>query len=275
MVTSLDGNITPAASLSDPFPVALFPTGLLKPIGSSQGLATNLGQSITVPWRDRPLPYSHQYSVGIERELPGHWIVDAAYQGNLTGRLPVSVGLNFIPLSTLESVPVDQRTAYFNAAVTNPMAGLLPGTALNGATVPRQQLLFAYPQYSSVTLTDVPIGRQRYDSFLLKVTQRFSNGLSLTVSFATPRTLEQVSVLNAQDVDVANPLNTKLEKRLAQFDVSRQFSVIGSYDLPFRTSNRWAKRSPGTGRSADSSCRTQAFPSISRMPPRSPPAVRA
>jgi hypothetical protein len=245
MVTSLDGNITPAANLSDPFPSALFPTGLLKPIGSSLGLATNLGQAVTAPWRDRPLPYSQQYSAGIQRELRGGWVVEVAYQGNLTRRLPVSLGLNFIPLNALQAVPVDQRTAYFNAAVPNPMAGLLPGTSLNGAMIPRQQLLVAFPQYSSVTITDVPIGRQRYDSLLLKATRRFSRGLSLTASFAAPKTLEQVSLLNAQDVDVSHPLNTRLEKRLTQFDVSRQFSVIGTWDVPFQSGRRWLNR---TGR---------------------------
>ena len=233
MITSLDGNITPAASLSNPFPASLFPTGLLRPIGSSQGLATNLGQSVTAPFRDRPLPYSHQYSFGIETELPGSWLLDVAYQGNLTRRLPVNLALNFIPLATLNSIPVDQRTAYFTALVPNPMAGLLPGTSLNAATIPRQQLTFAYPQYSQVTLTDVPIGKQRYDSLQLKLTHRFSRGLALTIAFTAPKTLEQVSVLNAQDVNLSNLLGTTLEKRLAQFDVSHQTSIIGTYDLPF------------------------------------------
>ena len=96
LVASTDGNITPAVSLSNPFPTSLFPSGLLQPIGSSQGLATNLGQSISAQYLDRPLPYSHQYSFGFQRELKGGWLVDGSYSGNQTHRLPVGVGDRFL-----------------------------------------------------------------------------------------------------------------------------------------------------------------------------------
>lgn len=232
MVTSVDNNITPVTTLSDPFPASQFPTGLLQPIGNSQGLATNLGQAITAPYRDRPLPYSRQYSFGFQRELPDGWLLDASYVGNSTSRLPVSLNLNFIPLATLNSLPVDQRTAYFTAQVPNPMAGLLPGTALNGNTLARQLLTFAYPHFSQVTVTDVPIGSQRYDSFQAKINRRFSKGLTFTVSLTLAKTLERIAVLNAQDVNLTDLTATQLEKRLTQYDVPRQISYIGSYDLP-------------------------------------------
>jgi hypothetical protein len=235
LVASLDNGLTPAVTLSDPFPASIYPSGLLKPIGSSQGLSTNLGQSIAFQYLDRPLPYSQQYSAGFQFELRGGWLLDASYVGNITRRLPVTLALNFIPADILNSIPVDQRQAYFNQQVPNPMAGLLPNSGINGATVARQQLLFAFPQYGGGTqMTDVPIGGQRYDAAQMKLTRRFSHGLAMTVAYTISKTLEQVSVLNAQDVDVNHPLNSKLEKRLAQFDVPRQFSVIGSYDLPFR-----------------------------------------
>src|SRR6185436_14888767 len=104
----------------------------------------------------RPLPYVQQYSAGFQYELPGGWLAEAAYAGAVTRRLPVALGLNFIPLDALIAVPVDQRQVYFNQQVLNPMAGLVPDSGLNGATVARQQLLFAFPQYSAVQMTDVP-----------------------------------------------------------------------------------------------------------------------
>ena len=59
-------------------------------------------------------------------------------------------------------------------------------------TVARQQLLFAFPQYGSGTqMTDVPIGRQRYDSAQMKLTRRFSKGLSLTLAYTIAKTLER------------------------------------------------------------------------------------
>ena len=252
LVSSTDGDLTPAVSLSDPYPTNLFSGGqLLDPIGNSQGLATNLGQSISAQYLDRPLPYAHQYSAGFQYSF-GSWVADASYVGNLTRRLPVSLNQNFIPTEVLNSIPVDQRQAYFTAQVPNPMAGLLPGTGINGATTQRAQLLYAYPQYSQVTITDVPAGSQRYDSAQFKLVRRMSSGLTVTVAYTIAKTLEQAAALNAQDVQLNDLPSTPLEKRLIQYDVPRQFSVIGSYDLPFGKGrqflsgmNRWANGALG------------------------------
>jgi hypothetical protein len=133
----------------------------------------------------------------------------------------------------LTSLPVDQRPAYFTQQLANPMAGLLSGSGLNSATLSRAQLLYAFPQYNGVTMTDVPIGSQRYDAFQMKVTHRFSKGFTATVSVTQSKTLQRLNVLNAQDVNLADVLSTPLEQHLTQFDVPRQLSIIGSWDLPF------------------------------------------
>jgi hypothetical protein len=232
LIASTDGGLNPAVSLSDPFPASLFPTGLLQPIGNSKGLATNLGQSISTQYLDRPLPYSHQYSFGFQHELRGGWLVDTSYSGNQTHRLPVSLNLNFIPTNLLNSLAVSDRVAYFTAAVPNPMAGLLPSSSINGATVPRQQLLYAYPQYTQVQITNVPIGSARYDSFQSKVTHRFAHGLALQASFTISKNLEQVSLLNPQDVNLSNLLDTPREKRLTAFDAPRAVAIVSSYQIP-------------------------------------------
>ncbi len=248
LISSLDGGLTPAVTLSDPFPTSLYPNGLLKPIGSSQGLATNLGQGISFQYLNRPLPYSQQYSAGFQYELPvpGKWLVDISYVGNQTKRLPVSLGLNFIPTNVLTSMPVAQRVNYFTQQVANPMAGLLPNSSLNGSTIPLQQLLVAYPQYTGVTETDVPIGSQRYDSVQMKLTHRFSYGLSMTVAYTNSKNLQRLTVLNPQDVNLGNVLNTPLEHRLVDYDVPQQLSFMWTYDLPFgrgkhfgTSMNRW------------------------------------
>jgi hypothetical protein len=233
LVSTLDGGLTPAVSLTDPYPATLFPTGLLKPAGNSNGLSTALGQGISFPYRDRPLPYSQQYSAGFQYELPHGWLVDASYVGNQTKRLPVNLGLNFIPTDILNQLPVDQRPAYFSQPLANPMAGLLPGSGLNAGTLPRAQMLYAYPQYTSVTALSVPIGSQRYDAFQSKLTHRFAHGFTATVSLTLGKTLQQLNTLNPQDVNLSNLLATPLEKHLTQYDVPRQTSVIGTWDLPF------------------------------------------
>src|SRR5205085_1071751 len=97
------GGLTPAVTLANAF--ALQPGGLLlAPIGSSQGAASFLGQGITVQYRDRPLPYSQQYSFDIQRELPGGILVEVAYVGNKTSKLPLlnsGLGAGGVPLNVI------------------------------------------------------------------------------------------------------------------------------------------------------------------------------
>ena len=233
MVTSTDNNLTPAVSLSDPFPRTLFPTGLLQPIGSSDGLATNLGLAVTGQYLDRALPKSHQFSLGFQRTLPAGFVGDVSYVGNLSRGLPVNAALNFIPGAELTRLPVAERAAYFNAQVPNPMAGLLPGSAINGATVPRSALLNAFPHFSQVTLSNLPIGFQSYHSLQMKATRRFANGFTAQASYTWAKTLESVSLLNAQDVTPGNYLNTPLEKRLQQWDIPHTVVAVATWELPF------------------------------------------
>ena len=232
LIASVDNNITSAVTLSDPFPRSLYPAGLLQPIGSSQGLATNLGQSISAQYLDRPLPRSHQFSFGLQRQLPWGFLADASYVGNLTHKLPVSLPLNFIPANLLNSLAVADRPAYFNAQVDNPFAGLLPSTGINGAKVARSQLLVAYPQYTGVTITDVPAGGQSYHSAQMKLARRFHQGIGVQAAYTISKTLERVSVLNSQAVNLSNLLLTPLEQRLAQFDTPRKLSLLVTAAVP-------------------------------------------
>jgi len=239
LVASVDNNLTPAVDLRDPFPTQIFPTGLLQPIGSSQGLATNLGLGVGAQFMDRPLPYSHQFSFGFQRELPGGWLTDLSYVGNLTRKMPVSLNQNFIPADVLESLPVAQRAAYFNQQVANPFQGLLPGSAFNGATIPRQQLLFAYPHFSNVSITNVPIGAQSYHSLQAKATRRLAQGLAAQASYTWGKTLEQMTLLNAQDTTLTDLRDTRLEKRLNEWDIPHTFSGVVTYELPFGRGRNW------------------------------------
>ncbi len=159
---------------------------------------------------------------------------DVSYVGNITHELPVNLSLNSIPASVLNSLPADARPAYFSAKVTDPLAGLLPSSSFNGSTVPRSQLLVAFPQYSSVTISDVPIGSQRYHSLQMKLARRFSQGIGMQAAYTISKSLERGSVLNPQDVTLGNLLNTPLEQRLNQWDTPRKFSLVVTAAGSFR-----------------------------------------
>jgi hypothetical protein len=240
--------LTPAVDVTNAF--ALLPGGrLLDAVGAGEGAASFLGQGVTVNWLDRPLPYSHQYSFDIQRELPKGLLVEVGYVGNLSRKLPVGVGIRNLPVEQLNRrLPNGQiDLAYYNQQVANPMAGLIPNNAaLNGATITNSNFLVRYPQYSGLTVNNFPIGQQRYDSFQSKVTKRFAGGLTFLASYAISKTFEQVSLLNAQDLVLTDPGKTPLDKRLAdQIDLPQKFNITGVYELPFGKGKPFAANAGG------------------------------
>lgn len=80
-VSSNDGNITPATTLSNPFP-----SGIIAPPGNSQGLATLLGQNLTFADSQRTLPRIYLYSLGIQQQLPRKLLLRAGVCGQLSIR---------------------------------------------------------------------------------------------------------------------------------------------------------------------------------------------
>ncbi|MBI4873926.1 MAG: TonB-dependent receptor [Acidobacteria bacterium] len=237
------GNLMPAVNLTNAF--TLLPGGkLLDAVGASKGAASFLGEGVSANYLNRPLPYSHQYSIDIQRELPGNLLAEVAYVGNITRKLPMSFGLNYVPTSELNrrtaAGAID--TAYYTAQVPNPMAGLIPNNAsLNGATIQRRNLWFAYPQFSGVTAANVPLGKQRYHGMQAKLTKRFSQGFTFLTSYTVAKTLEQVAVLNAQDFVLSNVEGTRLVKQSAwQIDAPQKFNLTGVWELPVGKGKRWA-----------------------------------
>lgn len=212
-VASVDGGLTPAGQWNNPYP-----TGIIPPLGRQ---ATMLGLSFTYSWPERVIPYVHQYSFGVQHELPGRILIDASYAGSRTLSLQTSKAINAVPADKLAL-----RDALL-AKVANPFAGLLPGTAYNGATVPQQQLLRPFPQYDNITEANRTIGESWYDAFQLRVEKRLSHGLHLLFSYTISKTLEAVGYLNGQD-----PFGA-LAKVLTGFDTPQRATLSGGYELPF------------------------------------------
>src|SRR3989442_4387009 len=100
------------------------------------------------------------------------------------------------------------------------MEGLLPeNPAKNGSTIPRQDLLLPFPQYTGLTLTSLPIGKQNYHSLQTTLSRRFSRGLSFQAAYTIAKTLEAVSLLKPQDFNLSDSPLAPLEQRLTQYYV--------------------------------------------------------
>lgn len=217
-VASYDGGITPGPNrLQNPYP-----TGILMPPGRSLGLATMLGQGFTFANPERTIPKVHNFSIGIERALPWRSVVEVSYVGTRTRELETAKGINEVTAAQLT-----QYGASLASAVPNPFAGLLPGTALNGATVQRQQLLRPFPQFTGITEARNPMGLGWYNALQARVEKRLSSGFHFLLSYTYSKTMEATSYLNAQD-----PMDQPA-RALTDNDAPHRLVLSGGWELPF------------------------------------------
>src|SRR5207249_10619542 len=143
--TTLGTSRTNPTSISNPFP-----SGIQPPSGSSLGALTNLDSNISYVDQNRRAPRVQQYSVDVQRELPGNMAITISYVGARSDRL----GLGGTNDTAVNVNQVDPKYLSLGSAlaqsVPNPFFGRpeLAGTGLgSGATVPRAQLLRPYPQF--------------------------------------------------------------------------------------------------------------------------------
>ncbi len=221
LVRTLDGELTPYATLANPFR-----DGIIQPVGSALGMATNLGQGVGYFSNDVKNGYSLRWNFDVQRQLPKNAVLEMGYVYNHGVGLEMNRQLNFIPGQYLSRTGVrdDATNNLLSANVANPFAGLLPGTALNGATVQRNQLLRPFPQFSGVTERTTPQGSSYFHMFQARVEKRFSHGVQLLANYLYSKLIERRSRLNDFD-----PLP---EKRISSDDRPQRFVLSASWDLP-------------------------------------------
>jgi hypothetical protein len=222
-VATDDGFHSNGTTLSNPYP-----QGILTPTGSKLGLASFMGQSISFTNADRVVPKVHQFSFGVQRELPFRTVLEVSYVGSRSKELDVSHQLNAVTLAQFLQYGgnvVSGGPPNLADSQPNPFAGLLPSTSLNGSTTTRQQLLLPYPQFTGVTGNNLPIGQAWYNSMQVRFDKRLTHGLNMLVSYTYSKTLESVGFLNNQD---AGPSRT-----LTSTDTPHRIVLSGNWAFPF------------------------------------------
>src|SRR5262249_902936 len=166
-VTTLDGGLTPVATLSNPFP-----NGILQPPARSESYQSSLfGQSISSPIFDQRYPYLQQWNFSIQRDLPGGAVIDAAYAG--------SRGVHLLASGQQLNQVAEQYMALgsqLQRQVANPFYGLITTGNLSASTVPQGQLLLPYPQYTGVSIISASNRDTTYHSMQMKIEKRFRSG---------------------------------------------------------------------------------------------------
>ncbi|HUS05747.1 MAG TPA: hypothetical protein VMZ52_05610, partial [Bryobacteraceae bacterium] len=223
LVSTVETGATFIASLSNPFP-----SGIAQPRGAADGPLTFLGLGAQVPQRHYMATRSNRWQFSVQVQATRSDVIELNYNGSTQNHIPGSVPLNFIPAQFLgRSTTRDQAAIDFlNAPVKNPFLGLIPAsTSLGRATIPRYQLLYAFPQYTSLNLQNDNSGSETFNATYVSWERRFSQGLTVLTNYQFSKQLWARRRLNATD--------TQFVRELGSEDRPHQFTFSGTYELPF------------------------------------------
>jgi hypothetical protein len=165
-----------------------FPSGLVQPSGSSLGLTTNAGFSITGYPRAQSVSYTEEWSLDIQRQLPYGFVLAAGYVGNRGLHLYSPVNYNQLPDSELA------RGSTLNAQVANPFYGVIANQAstLSHSTLANYQLLLPHPQFTTVNADFQSGGASNYNALQVTLEHRFAQGFSLLFNYTHSKMMDDV-----------------------------------------------------------------------------------
>jgi trimeric autotransporter adhesin len=218
-VASRDGGLTPCATCSIANP---FPNGIAQPSGSANGILTGAGGTVEFVDQFRKSPYVHQFSLDLQRELPGRLIAGIGYIGSRTER--IGVGGN--DSNTVNINQLDPRFQALGTAlldqVRNPFFGDPRFGDLSAEpTIARGQLLRPYPQFGDLLAHQVSAGHARYHSMILRLERRITNGWGGLVNYTLS----------------SNKSNVFGERNQFSNDSNSLARVVNSYDIEAEYSN--------------------------------------
>ena len=240
MAVSLDGGLTPYATLSNPFP-----SGLLTPIGND---ASRLGEleggapGATIPYATDP--YVQQWNLNLEQQFGPKTIVEIGYAGSRGTHLPLY-------LQQLNQLPDQYNSldaALFNP-VPNPFQGKVNSTSslYSASTLPAGYLLKPYPQYLGFDAWAPYIGNSNYQSMQVKLQRQFGAGGNLLAAYTWAKLISDTDTLTAW-LEASTPggqygsqdtYNRRADRSLSANDVRSNFVLSYVVDVPVGRGKRF------------------------------------
>lgn len=202
---------------------------------------SGLGQGVFGADRHNGSGYSQQWNFSVERAFGKDTQVAVTYLGSKNTRL----GIPDANLNQLSAGYLGQGAALLQR-VPNPYYGSIPASSsLGAATITSQQLLRAFPRFTTVALFRDNVGNSSYEAVAARIEKRFSRGLTFTASYTFSKLIDDASSVFSQTIftgpvlnntGAADAFNRHLEKDLSSGDIPRVFSAGWSYQIP-----RWWK----------------------------------
>jgi hypothetical protein len=144
--------------------------------------------------------YSLQYILNVQRQFGENWSVEAGYMGSVSHHL---------------------------AGFWNQNQGVPSPVGTSASHLPFHDYTFIQ------TVEDM--GNAEYNSLAVRVTRRFSQGLSLTSAYTYSKSIDDTSGIRVQGYDTLFPQNSdciRCERGLSSFDTRHRLIVSPLYELP-------------------------------------------
>lgn len=223
-LASLDG-VTVNHPLSNPFP-----SGVLLPEGSRNGLLAALGLGVGGPvTAELTTPYNQQWNFTIAQQFGSQLGLEVAYAGNKGVHLPFRTGWQMDQLHPSQIRP----DAGLLDLVPNPFFGIIPVGAMSPQRVQRGHLLTPYPQHAGVTYAAPGWGNSNYHSLQAKLEKRFSTGNSVVVAYTWSKLLSD-GADNAWDAAAQTNFHCRAcDKSVSPYDQRHRLVTSFTYEMPF------------------------------------------
>jgi hypothetical protein len=232
-VSTTNGGLTVANSLSNPFP-----NGQLPLVGNSQGLATLVGLAAAYYEPNDVIPTVHTWQINLQRALPSKGLLSVAYVGSRGVHLKAG---NY----NADQVPSKDFSlgSQLTQQVTNPFYNILPATSsIGGSTVQMAQLLMPFPQFTTVTRDQPAYGNSHYEAAQFQYEKRSANGLTGVVAYTISKNIDDLSSAPQ------NIYNRQAEREISAYDTPQRLTLAFGWDLPFGRERHFLH---GTSRVAD------------------------
>jgi hypothetical protein len=187
------------------------------------------------------MPHEFDWSLGIQRQLPHNWLVEADYSANSSNSL-LTVGN---PSHFPKNLYVPQNAALYNTVVASPTAGQVANNSDTGPMQPLGILEYLYPYYGPAVVEGLNYGSANFESGNLRVQRRFADGFQMLFNYTYSKALDDTG---GSDTYLGNPgagagsggkpyqqVDSSVSSvyGLSPNDETHRISAFYNYQLPF------------------------------------------
>jgi outer membrane receptor protein involved in Fe transport len=169
-------------------------------------------------------PYSENFNFGFQWQATKDTMVEAVYVGSLGRRLISTAETNF----PVPSVLAEQYNDYgmnINPDCARPLAACV------GGSTPIDPV--GSPTGATQLYTNLSDGISDSDELQVTVDKRFSQQFALRGAYTWAKTIDLTSGFRSRSSTYTDPLDHRLDRALADFDVPQRLVISGIWELPF------------------------------------------